>query len=173
MSWCEGVTKLSDHFLKRNLHGFDKIPWMLLLWCICCASFSVMYCVASLWKVIAVPRTLSELLLVAKRKLGLPVANKVYTAKGGLIDDVNLIRWEKQIGLFYVFLKMVIFNMIWDDADYSNLSPWLMTSCSFLTSLLLGCLSLTFWQFHFFITQTDIGQTYHFNGVILMWYLWQ
>lgn len=49
-------------------------------------------CTVHVGKVISVPRTLSELLLVAKRKLGLPVATKVYTAKGGLIDDVNLIR---------------------------------------------------------------------------------
>ena len=47
------------------------------------------------WKVVAVPRTLNELIIIAKRKLGLPAATKVYTAKGGVIDDIDLIRCGK------------------------------------------------------------------------------
>lgn len=49
-------------------------------------------CTVHSGKVVAVPRTLNELIIIAKRKLGLPAATKVYTAKGGVIDDIDLIR---------------------------------------------------------------------------------
>ena len=46
----------------------------------------------SFQKVIAVPDSLEEFLITAKKKLGLSAAVTVYTRTGGLIDDVNLIR---------------------------------------------------------------------------------
>lgn len=42
---------------------------------------------------IAVPRTLRDLLHAAQCKLGLHKAVAVYTKNGGLIDDVDLIRY--------------------------------------------------------------------------------
>lgn len=42
---------------------------------------------------IAVPFTLEDLLLAAQSKLGLHKAVAVYTRNGGLIDDVDLIRY--------------------------------------------------------------------------------
>ena len=55
----------------------------------------LMYC-SPFGKVVAVPRTLNELIIIAKCKLGLPAATKVYTAKGGVIDDIDLIRCGKK-----------------------------------------------------------------------------
>ena len=42
---------------------------------------------------IVVPGTLKDLLLSAQYKLGLHKAVAVYTKNGGLIDDVDLIRY--------------------------------------------------------------------------------
>ena len=42
---------------------------------------------------IAVPGTLKDLLLAAQLKLGLHKAVAVYTKNGGLIEDVDLIRY--------------------------------------------------------------------------------
>jgi len=44
--------------------------------------------------VIAVPGTLKDFLLAAQCKLGLHRAVAVYTKNGGLIDDVELIRYD-------------------------------------------------------------------------------
>ena len=48
------------------------------------------------FKVIAVPDNIEEFLRVAKNKLGLHAAGAIYTKNGGLIDEVDLIRyWVK------------------------------------------------------------------------------
>lgn len=59
-------------------------------------SIYVLYGLFSFPQVVAVYGTLSDLLSVASNKLGIRATN-LYNGKGGLIDDIALIRWEPQL----------------------------------------------------------------------------